>query len=373
MKIKDVETQLQISSHALRYYEKMGLIYPTRDDNGYRNYTQDDIEILKKIRFLRELDMSIEDIMKLLNHSVEFQDILTNHIESLQLQIQSLEALQEVCLELQNKEMPLLDAMIDEDIHIENKKSELKNIFQKAVAYMKPIETVVIGRRVDFRNLISGYIAMIPFIVMLTLGLALGIPNLIHYVNNQIIHISQMSQIPIYETNSLTYLICSLVSISIFIFGVSLLSSQQDYIEFTDQKMYICSSKYQSRLSILLGTLRKDSRKRNKQYRYDDLSKVMMTLKFSSTSAGRAGPYRIYTPHFTFYFCNGDVYEMSSGISFGEDSKMAYRILLHKNINVEIEPLVKQFYEQNEKFGYEFFEEHYRYNTPKDSQKLGGM
>ena len=41
MKIKEVEKQLSISSHALRYYEKMHLIHPHRDENGYETPATD--------------------------------------------------------------------------------------------------------------------------------------------------------------------------------------------------------------------------------------------------------------------------------------------------------------------------------------------
>lgn len=51
MKIKEVEKQLSISSHALRYYEKMHLIHPHRDENGYRDYNMQDIDRLKKSVF----------------------------------------------------------------------------------------------------------------------------------------------------------------------------------------------------------------------------------------------------------------------------------------------------------------------------------
>lgn len=52
MLIKEVEDLLQMTSYSLRYYERMGLIHPERDENGYRNYTSQDIQNLKKIRFL---------------------------------------------------------------------------------------------------------------------------------------------------------------------------------------------------------------------------------------------------------------------------------------------------------------------------------
>lgn len=51
MKIKEAQEKLDISSYTLRYDEKMKLIKPYRDENGYRNYSEDDIKTLKKIRF----------------------------------------------------------------------------------------------------------------------------------------------------------------------------------------------------------------------------------------------------------------------------------------------------------------------------------
>lgn len=55
MKIKEVEKQLSISSHALRYYEKMHLIHPHRDENGYRDYNMQDIDRLKKNPFFKRI------------------------------------------------------------------------------------------------------------------------------------------------------------------------------------------------------------------------------------------------------------------------------------------------------------------------------
>ena len=55
MQIKEVQEKLKISSYTLRYYEKMGLIQPYRDENGYRNYSEEDIHKIERIMFLSEL------------------------------------------------------------------------------------------------------------------------------------------------------------------------------------------------------------------------------------------------------------------------------------------------------------------------------
>ena len=81
MQIKEVQEKLKISSYTLRYYEKMGLIQPYRDENGYRNYSEEDIHKIERIMFLRDINVPIEDIKDILNNKVTFQDVLESHIE----------------------------------------------------------------------------------------------------------------------------------------------------------------------------------------------------------------------------------------------------------------------------------------------------
>ena len=50
MKIKQVEELVGITSKNIRFYESQGLLTPERADNGYREYHQDNIEVLKKIK-----------------------------------------------------------------------------------------------------------------------------------------------------------------------------------------------------------------------------------------------------------------------------------------------------------------------------------
>lgn len=68
MQIKEVQEKLKISSYTLRYYEKMGLIQPYRDENGYRNYSEEDIHKIERIMFLRDINVPIEDIKDILNN-----------------------------------------------------------------------------------------------------------------------------------------------------------------------------------------------------------------------------------------------------------------------------------------------------------------
>lgn len=55
-----------MTKKALEYYEQQGLISPRIEDNGYRNYSDNDISVLKEIGVLRKLDISIADIKNIL-------------------------------------------------------------------------------------------------------------------------------------------------------------------------------------------------------------------------------------------------------------------------------------------------------------------
>ena len=63
--IKEAELLTGITRQNIRYYEKMGLIYPSREkENQYRKYNKDDIRRLKLIYMFRKLDMPLEEIQQ---------------------------------------------------------------------------------------------------------------------------------------------------------------------------------------------------------------------------------------------------------------------------------------------------------------------
>lgn len=66
LKRKEVSEALGISMDALRNWEMNGLLTVKRKDNGYRVYTDEDIQRLKIIRALRCANYSLEAILRLL-------------------------------------------------------------------------------------------------------------------------------------------------------------------------------------------------------------------------------------------------------------------------------------------------------------------
>ena len=76
MRINDVERITGLSQKAIRLYESKGLIVISRDDNGYRNYTDENINALKKIKLLRSAGVSIADIKLLLFGVMNIDEVM---------------------------------------------------------------------------------------------------------------------------------------------------------------------------------------------------------------------------------------------------------------------------------------------------------
>ena len=87
MKINEVEERVGITKRNIRYYEKEGLLTPGRNsENGYRDYADEDVEALKKIKLLRKLDVPLEEIRRMQRGDLTLDDGLRRHIIQLERQ-----------------------------------------------------------------------------------------------------------------------------------------------------------------------------------------------------------------------------------------------------------------------------------------------
>lgn len=77
MQINEVIQRVDLTKRAIKYYEEQGLLSVHKDENGYRNYTEEDVAILKEISVYRKLGISIKDIKILLEKK---DDQLLNNI-----------------------------------------------------------------------------------------------------------------------------------------------------------------------------------------------------------------------------------------------------------------------------------------------------
>lgn len=111
MKTHELEKELGISKHTIFYYEKEGIVTPQRDENGYRSYSQDDLQKLIMVKFLRNLNISIDDVKAILNNELDFKECLEINQIHLEKQIKSLEEIQENIEMYVRKDLPMLPAL----------------------------------------------------------------------------------------------------------------------------------------------------------------------------------------------------------------------------------------------------------------------
>ncbi|MBO0903708.1 MerR family transcriptional regulator [Jiella sonneratiae] len=66
MNIGEASRQSGLPAKTIRYYEEVGLIKPMRADNGYRDYRERDVHVLRFLQRSRSLGFSIAEARKLL-------------------------------------------------------------------------------------------------------------------------------------------------------------------------------------------------------------------------------------------------------------------------------------------------------------------
>ena len=102
LKIKDVSEKYDITSRTLRYYEDMGLINSTRNENyAYRLYDESAVKRIEQILILRKLNISIRDIQRIFSASGSdvVLDVLGKKVQNIDNEITLLHELKEVVLE----------------------------------------------------------------------------------------------------------------------------------------------------------------------------------------------------------------------------------------------------------------------------------
>ena len=67
----EVQDKTNLSRKAIEYYEEKGLVHPKKLENGYRDQSDEDVEVLKRISLLRNLGLSISEIALYLDSKEE--------------------------------------------------------------------------------------------------------------------------------------------------------------------------------------------------------------------------------------------------------------------------------------------------------------
>lgn len=83
-KIGEVVKKLNINRETIRYYENIGLLTENkRDKNGYRLYSEDEIEKVEFILMVKSYGFSLKEIKVIFDEV--YEDILGGHVEGIKI------------------------------------------------------------------------------------------------------------------------------------------------------------------------------------------------------------------------------------------------------------------------------------------------
>lgn len=97
MTSKEMEARSGVPRANIRYYEVEGLLHPERLKNGYRSYSEEDLRTLEKIKLLRRLGVSVEEVRELVRGGETMETVLDRRLAALGGQRASLGRVQAVC------------------------------------------------------------------------------------------------------------------------------------------------------------------------------------------------------------------------------------------------------------------------------------
>ena len=138
MKINEVEQQAGITKRNIRFYEQQGLLSPRRNlENGYRDYTEAEVNELKKIKLLRKLSLPIEEIRKIQKGDLHLEDALQRQIIVLEREQANLAEMSGLCLSLSKErcQYPTLspEQYLERMIEMEEKGTKFKNVSEDTI------------------------------------------------------------------------------------------------------------------------------------------------------------------------------------------------------------------------------------------------
>lgn len=138
MNIHEMERMTGVTKQNIRFYEKKGLLHPMRNDtNNYREYSESDLAALKKIKLLRMLDFSLEEIGRILSAEVPLSNVLEQHLIELQTRQQKLQSCIQICKDILKTDTDTLnpDKIIEKMNQIERNGGKFMSIIEDYKKY----------------------------------------------------------------------------------------------------------------------------------------------------------------------------------------------------------------------------------------------
>jgi len=112
--VGEVEHIVGLSKKSIRFYEQNGLLTPKRNDtNDYRIYTKEDIEKLKKIKFLRDLGVPIRELRLLNENKISLKNCLEDRLAKIEREQEKYETIKSMCRQIIESECDFVKIEIE--------------------------------------------------------------------------------------------------------------------------------------------------------------------------------------------------------------------------------------------------------------------
>ena len=111
MNIGQAAKRSSVSAKTIRYYESIGLVAPaSRTENGYRTYSENDVQTLRFIHHARSLGFSVKDVSMLLDlwrnqkrASADVKALAMAHVAAVDHKIAELRRMRDTLLDLTHR------------------------------------------------------------------------------------------------------------------------------------------------------------------------------------------------------------------------------------------------------------------------------
>lgn len=317
MKTNEIGKKLGISKQTIMFYEKEGLLKPSRDENGYRNYSEEDLQTLKVIKLLRSMEVGIDDIKLVLDGKLSFHECLHSKEEYIEEKAEEIENLKTTVHELKEKQIPIIPAL--NDIEIKPHK--------KSLGFQRGSEKVSLGRRLTQKNLQRQTLRNMFYVVLLTGASLMGYRKVYgHPASMTIMLIIFMFFFILsmfcYTTNATSGYYMHIMS-EYFI--------ELDEIGLTVYQPKTIREYYKNIFTILF----RNEYKYEYYYLYEDITKITITAQ-RRKAAITLPPYQLsgYTIDYTFEFNDGRQVYIVNPMVLDDDSKYFALIIKEKCNNI---------------------------------------
>ena len=314
MKTSDLEKLLGLSKHTIRYYEKEGFIQPHRDENGYRDYRDEDVQTLKLVKFLRSLEISIDDVKAILSGDLNFQECLKMNQDYLSQQLESIKEVKQTVDYYQEKNIPLIPAL--NEFQIQSTKSKL--------GFQKTTSNVSLGRKLTrswaLRQIIYAMIA----------SLALG------WILATFFFDDLFAKIICIIIIAMIFEVLFIASAFRQTTSLMLDNSMNQSVEFlNDGIRYYQFTGFVHNLKYFIAVLLNKDEKYMSYYRYEDIVSVEIRTVKRYMKIGSPLAYEVFVPDFHFYFKDGKDFYFFWPMILGDDIRMIACILEDKIKNID--------------------------------------